>query len=113
MVQFFISLSSKMSAQAKQPVDVVYTDGEIIVNPNLPAAQAIFIQAGHVAAVGSNEEVILAAGKNIPSVSLNGAVVIPGLIDTHAHLLHFAAFAGCLLDITKAKDHSDILNAIR
>ncbi|KAL4798702.1 amidohydrolase 3 [Aspergillus venezuelensis] len=102
-----------MNAQAKKPVDVVYTDGEIIVSPTVPAAQAIFIQAGHVAAVGSNEEVILAAGESIPTVSLKGAVVIPGLIDTHSHLLHFTAFTGSLRDITKAKDHADILNAIR
>jgi predicted amidohydrolase YtcJ len=103
-----------MDTQSKKVVDVVYTDGEIIIHANAPPAQAIFIQAGRVAAVGSNAEVLLAAaGKGVPTISLDGAVVMPGLVDTHPHLLHFAAFAGSLLDITNAKDHSDILNVIR
>ncbi|GIJ81526.1 hypothetical protein Asppvi_000025 [Aspergillus pseudoviridinutans] len=96
-----------------QVADVIYMDGEVIVNANVPPAQAILIQAGRVAAVGSNEDVLRAGRPDTPCVNLSGAVVIPGLIDTHPHLLHFAAFKASLLDITKARNHAEIVEAIR
>ena len=58
----------------------------------LVAAEAILLRDGRVAAVGSNEEVLAAAGSGVERQSLDGATVIPGLIDTHPHLAHFAAF---------------------
>ncbi|KAJ6101263.1 hypothetical protein N7499_000893 [Penicillium canescens] len=102
-----------MDADRKNSVDVVYTDGEIIIDANGPPAQAVFIKAGRIAAVGSNEDVLAAAGSGVSCSSLNGATVIPGLIDTHPHLLHFAAFKGSLLDIADAKNHEEIIEAIR
>jgi predicted amidohydrolase YtcJ len=38
--------------------------------------------------------------------------VLPGLIDTHPHLLHFAAMAEPLVDITDATTHAEILERI-
>jgi predicted amidohydrolase YtcJ len=102
-----------MDADRENSVDVVYTDGEIIIDANGPPAQAVFIRAGRIAVVGSNEDVLAAAGPGVSCSSLNGATVIPGLIDTHPHLLHFAAFKGSLLDISDAKNHGEIVEAIR
>jgi predicted amidohydrolase YtcJ len=38
---------------------------------------------------------------------------LPGLIDTHPHLLHFAAMAAPLVDITDASTHGEIVDRIR
>ncbi|KAJ5187947.1 hypothetical protein N7449_010941 [Penicillium cf. viridicatum] len=102
-----------MDADRKDSVDVVYTDGEIITDANGPPTQAVFIKAGRIAAVGSNKDILATAGLGVSCSSLNGATVIPGLIDTHPHLLHFAAFKGSLLDIVDAKNHGEIVKAIR
>ncbi|MGQ4600917.1 amidohydrolase family protein [Nocardia sp. R6R-6] len=93
--------------------DVVYTDGEVLVDSKGEAAEAILIRGGRVAAVGSNAEVLSAAGTGVERQSLDGATVIPGLIDTHPHLMHFAAMRAPLVDITEARNHSDIIAAIR
>lgn len=94
------------------PVNVVYTDAEVLVSSG-ETHEAIFINDGRVAAVGSNEEVLAAADVGVERQSLNGAVVIPGLVDTHPHLMHFTAFRASSLDITDAKSHADIVAAIQ
>jgi predicted amidohydrolase YtcJ len=37
---------------------------------------------------------------------------MPGLVDTHPHLLHFGAFAEPLVDLSDARDHDDIVARI-
>lgn len=93
--------------------DVAYTDGEVLVDSHSEPAEAILIRGGRVAAVGSNADVLSAAGPGIRHQSLNGATVIPGLIDTHPHLMHFSAMRAPLVDISEARDHVDIVAAIR
>ncbi|MGQ4615155.1 amidohydrolase family protein [Nocardia sp. R7R-8] len=90
----------------------MYTDAEVLVSSK-QTGEAIFINDGRVAAVGSTDEVLAAAGAGVERQSLDGATVIPGLVDTHPHLLHFAAFRGSSVDIIDAKSHDDIIAAIR
>ena len=52
------------------------------------------------------------AGKAARRVSVGGATILPGLIDTHPHLLHFGAFAEPLVDLADARDHDDIVARI-
>lgn len=92
---------------------IVYTDGEVLVDGRGATAEAVLLRGGRVAAVGSNREVLQAAGAGVEHQSLDGATVIPGLIDTHPHLLHFAAFKAPLVDITGARTHQEIIEAIR
>lgn len=94
------------------PVNTVYTDAEVLVSSGR-TAEAIFIKDGRIAAVGSNDEVLAAAGPDIERQSLNGSTVIPGLVDTHPHLMHITAMKASQLDITDAKGHDDIVVAIR
>lgn len=93
--------------------DVVYTDGEVLVDSRSEAAEAILVRGGRVAAVGSNADVLRAAGSGVERQGLDGATVIPGLIDTHPHLMHFSAMAAPLVDVTGARNHADIVAAIR
>lgn len=93
--------------------DIAYTHGEVITDAGSEPAEAILLRDGRVAVVGTNEEVLREAGPGVARQKLDGAIVIPGLIDTHPHLLHFAAFKASLLDITSAQRHDDIVEAIR
>ena len=101
-----------MTTTAEQP-NIVYTDGQVIVDSHGPAAEAIWIRAGRIGAVGTSDEVIAAAGPDATRQSLDGAVVVPGLIDTHPHLLHFAGFRGGRVDLTEARNHDEIVAALR
>ena len=48
-------------------------------------AQALAIRGEHIAAVGSEEEILPFVGRETKVLDLKDATVLPGLIDTHAH----------------------------
>ena len=61
-------------------------------------AGSMLVRDGRVAAVGSAAQVRATASPNAPVLSLDGATVIPGLIDAHCHLSdvgYLAAAADC------------------
>lgn len=81
------------------------------MDPGLGTVGALAIGEGRVAAAGAPDEV-RAAVPGAREVDLGGRTVLPGLIDTHPHLLHFAAVAWPLVDIGDAADHSEIVERI-
>ncbi|MGQ4618876.1 amidohydrolase family protein [Nocardia sp. R7R-8] len=101
-----------MNAPATQP-NIVYTGGQVIVDSRGPAAEAIWIHDGRIGAVGTADEVIAAAGPDAEHQDLDGAVVIPGLIDTHPHLLHFSGFLAGLVNLADVRDHEEIVALLR
>jgi predicted amidohydrolase YtcJ len=67
--------------------DLVLVNGNIRTGDPGGRAEAIAIRDGRVLAVGSDDEARAAAGPGAEVVDLDGATVIPGLIDPHNHLL--------------------------
>jgi hypothetical protein len=51
-----------------------------------PEAQALAVREGRLLAVGTKAEVLKAAGEGARVVDYGSAVVVPGLVDAHAHL---------------------------
>src|SRR5438128_11983269 len=75
-------------------------------------ADSILIQAGRVAAIGHHGDLISLTEGATETFDLRGATVLPGLIDTHPHLLHFAARQATLVDISDAISHDEIVSRI-
>ena len=75
--------------------------------------EAVVVRAGRVVGVGSNADMRALAGTGAEPVDLRGATVLPGLVDTHPHMLHFGAFAYPLADLSDARDHADIVARLR
>lgn len=72
-------------------------------------AEAILVAHGRVAGIGLSDA-LAAACKVAPlDIDLNGATVIPGLIDTHPHLLHFGVIEEPLVKLFDARNHADII----
>ena len=46
-------------------------------------------------------------------LDVEGATVLPGLIDTHPHVLHFGARQRAVLDIGDCRNHAEIVERIR
>src|SRR5438094_536718 len=65
------------------------------------------------AAVGPRDAMPRLVGATAEIVDVRGATVMPGLVDTHPHVLHFGAFAEPLVDIADARSHDDIVARIR
>jgi predicted amidohydrolase YtcJ len=73
---------------AQGTADLVLTNGRIYTVDNArPAASAIAVRGGRVLFVGSDGEARVLAGPSTQVIDLNGATVVPGIVDAHAHLL--------------------------
>jgi hypothetical protein len=75
--------------------------------------EAIVIQGGRVLASGMEADMMALAGQHAERINVRGATVMPGLVDTHPHVLHFTARLRASVDITDAIDHADIVARIR
>lgn len=78
-----------------------------------PTAEAILVEDGVIVEVGGFAELAEFAGPDIRIMDAGSAVVMPGLIDTHPHVMHFGALRGGLVDLSDAVDHADIVARIR
>lgn len=68
--------------------DVILRNGRITtLDPKLPDTEAIAVKDGSVLAIGTTQEVMKLAGPNTKLVELEGRRVIPGLNDSHTHLI--------------------------
>ena len=68
---------------------VIFLNGKIYVEKGV-YAQAVLVEGARIAAVGTDEEVLAAAGADFDGekIDCEGRTVIPGLNDTHLHLMY-------------------------
>jgi predicted amidohydrolase YtcJ len=72
-------------------IDLALVCGRVrTLNPEQPEATAIAIADGQIVAVGDDREIRDLAGASAQTVDLDGAAVVPGLIDSHIHPFHGA-----------------------
>ena len=68
--------------------DLVLHNGRLTtLNPQQPAATAVAITDGRIEAVGREEDILPLADNATRVINLNGRRVIPGLNDSHTHLI--------------------------
>ncbi len=73
---------------AAGPADLVLLHGKIItVDSHFSIAQAVAVQQGRIAAVGTDAQVQLYVGPTTRVIDLHGRTVIPGLVDSHIHAI--------------------------
>jgi hypothetical protein len=92
----------------------LYTRGRVLpCDAVMPPAEAVVVRDGRVAGVGTSDDMARLAGAGAERVDLHGATVLPGLIDTHPHLLHFGAMSEPLVDLADARSHDEVVARIR
>ncbi|PSJ47406.1 amidohydrolase [Zobellella endophytica] len=52
-----------------------------------PLQQAVAIEQGRILAVGTDEDILPLGGEGTTHIALNGKVLMPGLVDSHAHVV--------------------------
>jgi predicted amidohydrolase YtcJ len=91
---------------------LVLQHGNIItMNPRQPRASALAVDQGRIVAVGAWDDVAPHA-QGAPVLDLAGKTVLPGLIDTHAHLL-WTALGLAAVDLSGANDHPSLEAIVR
>ena len=68
--------------------DLVLLNGKVVtVDPDFSIAEAVAVKDGRIIAVGSTAEIAETAGEGTEVIELEGRMVLPGLIDSHLHML--------------------------
>lgn len=82
--------------------DLVLQGGKIVtMDPRSTLAEAVAVKFGRIVALGSVDEVGKLRGSRTEIVDLKGRTVIPGLIDTHGHILREGAARMLLEDLSE------------
>lgn len=93
---------------------IIYTGGVIRPFDGGRPGQAaeLLVRGGRVVAYGDAGELSDSAGGRARHVELDGAVVLPGLIDTHPHMLHYGSLEEPLVPLWDARSHEEIVTRI-
>jgi len=80
-----LGLSFFLSLHAAEP-DLIFHHAKVVtVDSESSIWQAISIRDGRILEVGNNEELLKSAGPRTKSIDCEGRMILPGLIDSHAH----------------------------
>jgi predicted amidohydrolase YtcJ len=82
-----LCIVSTLSCEKKQPADLVLLNGKVAtIDGNFSIQEAVAVQGDRIVFVGSNEDADAYVGEKTEVIELNGELVLPGLIDGHAHM---------------------------
>ena len=71
-----------------QDADLVLRGGKVVtMDAQRPGAEAVAVSGDRIVAVGSDAEIAKRTGRETRIVELAGRLVVPGLIESHGHLL--------------------------
>jgi len=68
---------------------IILNANVITLDPKQPRAEAIAINDERIVAVGSNEAILGSKSKHIKIIDCGNKTVVPGLVDSHVHMLEF------------------------
>jgi predicted amidohydrolase YtcJ len=94
-------------------VDLILYNGRVsTMDPRNPEAEAIAVNGGSIAAVGSSEDVLSMKTPAAMLVNLEKARVVPGFNDSHLHILNYAVMSG-QCDLTGSGSVGEIVSRMR
>ena len=74
-------------------IDIVYYNGKITtLNPSQPEVSALGVSSGRIVAAGTDDDVLSQVAADTRRIDLNGRRVIPGLNDSHLHVIRAGLF---------------------
>ena len=100
---------AQRQAPAPSPADLILVNTKIYtVDDSHPFVDAMAVRGGRVAFVGSTREALLLRGPSTQVVDLAGRIVIPGMVDAHAHLFGLGTFLRDI-DLTDTRSYDAIV----
>jgi predicted amidohydrolase YtcJ len=101
-----------VSCSRTPQADRIFTNGHIItMNKDMPEAEAFSVDEGFITAVGTNAE-IRGAYPLAEEVDLGGKDVMPGIIESHGHMLNLGRIK-MRVDLQGIDDPQEIIQKLR
>jgi len=91
---------------------ILYNGKIVTVDPVFTIAEAVAIKDGKFIEIARNTVIRATASAKTKSVDLKGKTVIPGIIDTHAHISDMAENL-LAFPISHVKTIADILDVVK
>jgi predicted amidohydrolase YtcJ len=87
---------------SKLYADLVLLNGKIVtVDEKDSVEEAVAVKFGRILAVGKNDEIRNMVGEGTEVIDLGGMTVIPGLIDSHCHIVSSGARRAMSVDLSE------------
>ncbi len=84
----------------------------VTMDPARPRAEAIAVDGGRIVAVGTRDEAVAALPPGTPVDAVPGAALVPGLVDSHVHML-WAGLEASQLSLTGVRSVDEALTRVR
>lgn len=97
------------------PADAILVNGNLItIDPAVPTAEALAIQGGLIAEVGTNSKIQARVGEATRVIDLGGKTLTPGLIDAHNHLQVWGTLLGMFVALNppEVRTLDDLLSVL-
>ncbi|MCF3964086.1 amidohydrolase [Streptomyces fuscigenes] len=95
-------------------IDLVVRGADVhTLDPDRPRASALAVRDGRVAALGTDWDIESLVGPNTRVVDAGGRMVMPGLVDVHAHLGFGGQAAAWELTLPPMSGVTEILGSVR
>ncbi|RBQ11860.1 amidohydrolase [Pedobacter miscanthi] len=89
----FLIIVCSGSIFSQQKVDKVILNGKIItLNDEQPTVEALAIAGNRIIELGSNQKIKKYIGKDVQVIDARGKTVIPGIYDSHLHVIRGGRF---------------------
>lgn len=93
--------------------DLILINGKVVtVDQSMPNAEAIAIKEGKILKVGTTKEILLEKAAGTKVIDLKGKLVVPGFIESHAHLTGIGRML-MNLDLTETKNWDEIVAMVK
>ncbi|MHC5010436.1 MAG: amidohydrolase, partial [Planctomycetota bacterium] len=115
LVVILVACGDETDAPVARGVPLTLYHGAVVhtVDPQRPQAEAFAVEDERIFAVGALAEVEAAcAGRDVRRVDLEGACVVPGLIDAHGHLAGLGRMRR-QLDLRDATSYEEVIERVR
>ena len=95
-----------------QDVETILHNGNVVTVDSLkPTARANAVADGKILAVGNNREILALKTANTKIIDLKNKTVVPGFIESHAHLAGIGQML-TQLDLTRADSWEEIVQLV-
>lgn len=111
LVHVVMSPSNMNGAVPEPPEAVFVADRVYTLDGAKPTAEAVVVDDGVIQAVGPKDEMLALAGRGTMVHRLEGAVIVPGLVDAHCHLMSLGLGLD-RLDLTGTSSYQEVVDIV-